>query len=59
MSGESAVTYSIEVDDDSDFSSPLAFQAGLSDSEYDLDSLEENGTYYWRIVVRNGCGSTT
>lgn len=57
VSHDSAVRYAIEIDNDDDFSSPLISESGLSESECALDSIEEDGTYYWRMKVIDDTGN--
>jgi hypothetical protein len=50
-----ATSYRIQVDDDSNFSSP-AVDATPSVSSYTPGSPLSDGTYYWRVLGHNGCG---
>ncbi len=54
IADESGVKYSLEVDNDSDFSSPLITKSKIYSSSYTLtdeESLAE-GSYYWRVMQR-------
>ncbi len=60
VTDNSGVSYSIEIDDDSYFSSPvLLTQQGLASSDYTLDTSEAltDGTYYWRVKAVDGAGN--
>jgi|GEM_PF-4168288 len=46
-----AEDYRIQVDDDSDFSSPVIDETGVTDSEFHpTDDLDTDITYYWRAI---------
>ncbi|MFZ5979271.1 MAG: fibronectin type III domain-containing protein [Candidatus Zixiibacteriota bacterium] len=50
-----AVTYQLQVDDDSLFgSSVLDYEQ--TESSYDISGLEDGATYYWRVRAYNQCG---
>ena len=55
--GSNPCTYRLQVDNDSDFSSPNIDQSDLSSSGYSIISLS-NGTYYWRVCVKDAVGNT-
>jgi hypothetical protein len=49
MNPVGVVSYTIQVDDESGFSTPIFTEAGITISEFvNTDSLEV-GTYYWRV----------
>ena len=54
LAGESGAKYSLEVDDDIDFSSPLVSKSKLYDPDYTLADEEAlaNGSYYWRVMQK-------
>jgi hypothetical protein len=56
----SGVTYSLQVDDNADFSSPIVSKEGLTASTYTLtkDEALPKGTYYWRVEAVDGAGNT-
>ena len=51
---EFGVKYSLEVDDDIDFSSPLVAKSKLYSPSYTLTDAEAltNGNYYWRVMQK-------
>lgn len=52
-------TYTIVVDNNSDFSSPEVSATGLTSSNYTSTvKLAENTTYYWKVTAINTDGST-
>lgn len=53
------LNYEILVDNNSDFSSPLINQTGLTVSEYTAASALANGTYYWKVRGTNASGAGT
>jgi len=55
----SGVTYSLQVDDNADFSSPIVSKEGLTESTYTLtkDEALSKGTYYWRVKAVDGAGN--
>ena len=48
-----ATEYYIQVDDDSDFSSPLLENWSDGDSEYVVAGLDNDAIYYWRVKAYN------
>ena len=56
----SGVSYSLQVDDNADFSSPIISKEGLTESTYTLtkDEALSKGTYYWRVKAVDGAGNT-
>jgi hypothetical protein len=52
------ITYDLLVDNDSDFTSPLIVETGLSNSTYKLNTTETelltNGIYYWNVRAFDG-----
>jgi hypothetical protein len=51
------VTYSLQVDNSADFSSPVVDEEGLSDSDYTVSFVSgplAAGTYYWRVEAVDG-----
>ena len=53
-----ATSYMVEVDDDSDFSSP-EFTTTTSDTEVTASGLQPTTEYFWRVTAENGCGTGT
>jgi hypothetical protein len=49
-----AVCYQVEIDNDSDFSSPEQVATNVEGYYYNVDALP-NGTYYWRVRVGGVC----
>jgi hypothetical protein len=56
-----AVTYTLELDDNPDFSSPAMSKTGLTASAYTSATAEAlaEGTYYWRVKAVDGIGNET
>ena len=52
-----ASTYSLQVDDNSDFSSPLVNETGIGSTSHEVISLSEMTSYHWRIKAENSCGT--
>jgi predicted phage tail protein len=54
-----AVHYEVQVDNDSDFSSPVVYKTWLSTSQYTLASWQAlpAGTYYWRVRAIDAAGN--
>ena len=61
MTDASGVKYQVQVDDNSDFSSPLLDQALLTASDYTMAAGETlpAGTYYWRVRAIDGAGNAS
>jgi len=59
--GNPQTAYQVQVDNNSDFSSPEVDSGMISNSSnsYTLDTLLFNTTYYWRVRVWNGIGLAT
>jgi len=57
----SGVSYSLQVDDNADFSSPIISKEGLTESTYTLtkDEALSKGTYYWRVKAVDGAGNAS
>ncbi|MBI2846687.1 MAG: PGF-pre-PGF domain-containing protein [Chloroflexi bacterium] len=55
----SGVTYTLVLDDSSDFSSPVLTKLGLSETNYTLGAGEalSEGVYYWRVRAVDGAGN--
>lgn len=51
------VTYNLQVDDDSGFSSPTENVSGLTNNSYTTSSSLADGTWYWRVRVRDNAGN--
>jgi hypothetical protein len=51
-----ADTYTLQVDDNSDFSSPLFNQGSLASTLQLVAGLSEGTNYYWRTKAVNSCG---
>ncbi|MFH0918745.1 MAG: hypothetical protein V1913_00155 [Fibrobacterota bacterium] len=59
---DSALTYSLEIDDQSDFSSPLVSKSNVTTSSYQVlsaDNLEGHRTYYWRVWAKDSYPDST
>jgi hypothetical protein len=59
-SATQAVTYTLQIDDQADFSSP-EHEITTAGTSYDLPGnqpLNEGTLYYWRVIAHNICGST-
>lgn len=59
VTDHSGVSYSLEIDDTPDMSSPLLVKTALASSEYAVapeEALPE-GTYYWRVKATDGVGN--
>ena len=55
-----ADSYRIQVDDNSDFSSPKIDKSGITENEYRHSSdLGEHKTYYWRVRAHNQWGDSS
>ena len=55
-----AESYRIQVDDNSDFSSPEIDRSGITDNQFKPSSdLGENKTYYWRVRAHNQWGDSS
>ncbi|MCB0707595.1 MAG: T9SS type A sorting domain-containing protein [Saprospiraceae bacterium] len=48
-------SYRIQVDDESDFSSPEVDTSGLMNTEFQVNGLDEGTTYFWRVRASNTC----
>jgi len=57
----SGVSYSLQIDDNADFSSPIISKEGLTESTYTLtkDEALSKGTYYWRVEAVDGAGNAS
>jgi len=56
------ISYKLEIDDDSSFSSINITKTSLSSSQYTValgDGLTENTTYYYRVIASDGNGGET
>jgi predicted phage tail protein len=55
----STVHYQLQVDNDSDFSSPVIYKTWVSVSEYTVAAWQAlpAGTYYWRVIAIDGAGN--
>jgi hypothetical protein len=54
----SGVSYSLQVDNNSDFGSPEVDVSGLATSAYTTAALAD-GTYYWRVRAVDGVGNSS
>lgn len=53
------VTYTLVVSENSDLSSPVVNQSGLTASTYNIaTALTDNTVYYWRVTADDGNGGT-
>ncbi|MBI5360865.1 MAG: DUF2341 domain-containing protein, partial [Planctomycetes bacterium] len=60
----SGITYNLQVDNYSTFSSLLINKTGLSDSSYTLSGIGNeilmgSNTYYWRVIAIDGAGNSS
>lgn len=54
-----ATSYTLTVDNNSDFSSPVLLQSGITSSQHTLGAALTQATqYHWRVSAVNGGGST-
>ena len=51
-------SYNLQVDDDSDFSSPEFEYSGLTDTSQSISGLSISTTYYWRVNAENIDGTS-
>ncbi|HEY1248222.1 MAG TPA: hypothetical protein VGE97_04475, partial [Nitrososphaera sp.] len=51
------ITYELLVDDNSDFSSPLISQSGLTTSEYSISTPLADGLYSWTVRATDGANN--
>src|SRR3989344_2565167 len=51
------VTYTVLVDNNSDFSSPEINQNNIASSNYVVSSPLSYGTYYWKVSAKDGSGN--
>jgi hypothetical protein len=56
--GSNPCSYEIQIDDDSEFSSPNIQEIGLYSSQYSLSSIA-NGTYWWRVRAKDSAGNSS
>ncbi|MFA5858853.1 MAG: hypothetical protein WC955_07285 [Elusimicrobiota bacterium] len=54
----SGIKYELQIDSNTDCSSPLVTQQNLVSSQYKTISVLTNGTYYWRVRAVDGAGNT-
>ena len=55
-----ATDYLVEIDDQSDFSSPVLSQTVAGTSlDVDAEALQSGTLYYWRVTAGNDCGQQT
>ena len=61
VSAASAVTYHLQIDNNSDYSSPLLTKVGLTSSQYALTTGEAlaPGVWYWRVRAVDGAGNAS
>ncbi len=53
-----ADSYGLQVDDNSDFSSPVYDNSGIVSTSQYVSGLGANTTYYWRVNATNGGGTS-
>ena len=49
---KNAVSYSLRVSQDSDFSSPVILDSGITNNYYDYTGLQNNVIYYWQVLAK-------
>lgn len=57
-SGDGTVSYLLQLDDNSDFSSIILDLTGIGTNSYTLTNLSSNHTYYWRIKASSEYGTS-
>ncbi len=55
---DNAESYSIQVSVDSNFSTIVAEEDDITQTEYEVTNLEAPATYYWRVRAHNSSGSS-
>ncbi len=55
---ERAETYNLQLSEDEDFDELVVDEEGLEDNEFEIDELDGNTTYYWRIEAHNSSGGS-
>jgi len=53
-----ARSYTLEIDDDQNFSSPLVVVSGIDSTSFPFNSVASNTTYYWRVRAENTLGES-
>ena len=53
---DGAKTYALQVSTNSDLSSPVIDQSGLTETSYSITRLQDSTVYYWRVRAANGAG---
>lgn len=53
-----ATGYSLQVDDDASFTSPLIFEVPYTDSTFSVITISRSTRYYWRVNAKNYCGTS-
>nr|MBN2278089.1 VCBS repeat-containing protein [candidate division Zixibacteria bacterium] len=56
LSVPTAFLYWYQLDNDSDFSSPIVSAYYITDTAYTIPIQLGDGTYYWRVAAGNNCG---
>lgn len=51
-----ATSYTIEIDDNADFSSPVVSESVVGTSFTPGTALDTDTSYYWRVTANNSCG---
>jgi hypothetical protein len=59
VTSNSSVRYTVQVDNNADFSSPVVNKTRLSGSSYTLTKKLAHGTYYWRVRAMDADGDTS
>ncbi len=57
-SSERADTYKLQLAEDENFEELIVDEEGLENTEFEIDELEGNTTYYWRIEAQNPSGGS-
>lgn len=55
---ERAETYNLQLAEDEEFDELVVDEEGIEETEYEIDELEGNTTYYWRIEAHNASGGS-
>ena len=51
-------SYSLQIDDNSDFSSPFIDDSGIGSTSQNVSGLNDNTAYYWRVNATNVSGTS-
>jgi len=57
VTGDSGITYNLQVDNDASFDSPVIDMTGLTNSQYPDSPSLPDGTYFWKVMAVEGDGN--